>query len=187
MSSKFSYRSAVLGIKSNLNPNASEWVPLDMRPPTAPKHTYWDIPEVPEQEFFVYKDGNKLPNDHYPYYQRFIKLRENPIFQKKFKAFAENILCITECDVEKGLRMKLPGWGKPLPWKGQKKSFVWLYLTYEQDGFQYNIAYECDDIDVPSTGWFMQWFHKNECEGSCDYYGCHGNYKRPKYKKGMMA
>ncbi len=184
MSSKLSYRSVVLGINSNLNPNASEWVPLNMHPHTPPKHTYYDVPEVPEEEFIIDKDY-KYENHNYSYYQHFIKLRESSIFQKKFQVFAENILCVTNTDVKNGLRMTLPNWAS-LPWKGHKKSFVWLYLTYKQDGFTYDIAYECDNIEDPSTGWFMQWFHNKDCCGySCDYYGCHNNYIRPKPKKAM--
>ncbi len=179
MSSKISYRSALLvGVKPTLNPNAQEFVPEHIKNPPS---TYWDTPEKEEPEFHCYKD-EKYPNEFYQRYKTFQKLRSNSVFQKKFAIFAENILCIRNADAEKGLRFNQPYWGSYdyKDWKGQKKKYVGLHLEYMQDGFYYNIAYECDDLEDPGTGWFMQWFHEEECGGSCDYWGCHANYKSPK-------
>ncbi len=61
-------------------------------------------------------------------------------------------------------------------------------MMYRQDGITYNLVYEHDgDINDPRNGWFVQWFHKEECCGfSCDFFGCERNYKAPKnYKKNM--
>ncbi len=179
MSSKLSYRSALLvGVKPTLNLNAQEFVPEHIKnPPT----TFWDTPEKGEPEFYTWKD-KKYENPTYPRYKTFTELRSNPVFKKKFAIFAENILCITNVDTMQGLRFNPPYWGSDnyKDWKGQKKKYVGLHLEYKQDGIVYRIAYECDDLEDPGTGWFMQWFHKEDCGGSCDYYGCYHNYKAPK-------
>lgn len=178
--SKFSYRSALMtNVKLTLNPKAEEFVPEHIRNPPA---TFWDTEEQEEPEYYEYK-GEKFPNSEYPVYKAFNTLRDNPVFQKKFTIFAENMLCISNSDVLKGLRFAPFWWmsGDYSSIKGQKKKFIGFYLEYKQDDITYRIAYECDDIEDPRTGWFMQWFCKNDCCGfSCDYYGCYVNYKAPK-------
>ncbi len=177
-----SYRSILLrGVKSQLNPYAAEWKPSHIATPIQ-NITYWNTPETVQEEFCTY-NNEKLENPAYEHYTALLRLRTNPIFRKKFAVFAENMLCITNTDTEKGLRLALPWWNiKNYKQRGgQKKKYVGLYLEYKQDDFIWQIAYECDDIDDPTTGWFMQWFHREECCGfSCDYYGCHTNYKIPK-------
>lgn len=177
-----SYRSVLLGLKSDLNPFAAEWIPSSLKV-ASPSHTFWDKPEYVEPEFYTYKDHAPLINPSYKYYNTLLQLRTNPIFKKKFAIFAENMLCITDTDTEKGLRLDIPTWTAfdHTTWQGQKKKYVGFFLKYKQDDLTWSIAYECDDLEDPKTGWFMQWFHEDECCAySCDYYGCHHNYKMPK-------
>lgn len=110
------------------------------------------------------------------------RLKKSPTFQRKFATFAENILCVTETDTEKGCRIDLRAthyWYEghcDLP--GKKKKFIGFWFLYRQDDITYTCVYECDDIADPRTGWFYQWSHDDECCGySCDYFMCH--YKCP--------
>lgn len=184
---KMSYRSALMtNITHKLNAKAEEFVPEHIK---NPQPTFWNTEGQEEPEFFEHK-GEKFENPAHALYKKFVALRANPIFQKKFAIFAENMLCITNSDVIKGLRFAHPSWmgTNYTDKKGQKRKYVGFYLEYNQDDLMYRVAYECDDIDDPQTGWFMQWFCKDDCCGcSCDYYGCYSNYKTPKgYIKGPV-
>ncbi len=174
----FSYRSALM--KNVVESQTSEpAVPAIVVVSTT---RYWDTEETPQPEYVEF-NGEKYPNDMYEKYSQVATLRKDPIFQKKFKIFAENILCIANADVEKGLRLN-HSYSVNFatdPFKGQKKKFAGLYMYYRQDGITYNISYEFDNIKDSRTGWFLQWFHDDECCGfSCDYYGCYANYRRPR-------
>ena len=173
---KISYKTALTATLphtepvSNLNPNASEFKP----------HTYWDdcpsyITEQTPDEY-----SNQWQREQYDALQR---LKNSPTFQKKFATFAENALCITDTNTVKGCHANLE---PSMCWydenvgiqnKGKKMKNIGFWFIYRQDGFSYNVVYECDDINDPRTGWFYQWEHRKDCEGfSCDYFGCHSNY-----------
>jgi hypothetical protein len=93
MTSKISYKTALTAnIPFKLNPHAKEYVSLK------PNHTFWedasfkeDVPDA--------KHNNEWEKKQYAALQR---LKKSPTFQRKFATFAENILCVTDTDTEKG-------------------------------------------------------------------------------------
>jgi hypothetical protein len=153
---------------SKFNPNAAEYIPLK------PAHTFWDdCPDLKEEV----PDAGYSNEWEKKQYATLHHLKKSPTFQRKFATFAENILCVTETDTEKGCRIDLRNtqyWHKEycdLP--GKKKKFIGFWFLYRQNGFSYACVYECDDLADPRTGWFYQWEHDEDCCGfSCDYYGC---------------
>ncbi len=168
-----SYKNALTAnIPFQLNPYAKEFVPLK-------PHTFWEDctskEEVPDAEH-----SNQWEKKQYDALQR---LKKSPTFQRKFATFAENILCVTETDVEKGCRIDLRAtqyWHEKhntLP--GKKKGLIGFWFLYRQDGITYQVVYECDDIEDPRTGWFYQWDHNEACCGfSCDFFGCCYDYPK---------
>ena len=146
--------------------------------------TYWDDVEEKYRPSTVWTEP-----DYYPEIVTvFKKLVTNKLFQRKFAMFAENMLCLQNTDTVKGLKLHSPSYDSIYERKGQFKEKVGFFMMYRQDGITYNIVYEHDgDINDARNGWFVQWFHLDECCGySCDFFGCEGNYKPPKnYKKDM--
>lgn len=146
--------------------------------------TYWDDVEEKYRPSTVWTEP-----DYYPeIVTAFKKLVTNKLFQRKFAMFAENMLCLQNTDTVKGLKLRSPSYDSIYEQKGQFKEKVGFFMMYRQDGITYNIVYEHDgDINDARNGWFVQWFHLDECCGySCDFFGCEGNYKPPKnYKKDM--
>ncbi len=178
-----SYHDILVSSKA-LNPYAAEFVPASQNNVQAKSPRFWDgefdKPEVDEPEFHEY-NGKKYPNRVYHDYCLFKSLRDNPIFQSKFSTFAENTLCILNHDIKLGLRFAKEDTyslkERESPRTGYKKAHVQFYLYYKQDDITYKIAYECDDPNDPSTGWFLQWAHLDDCDGfSCDFWGCYSNY-----------
>jgi hypothetical protein len=154
-----------------LNPDAAEYIP------PKPAHTFWEDAALLKEEI-PNEYSNKWEHRQYAALQR---LKKSPTFQRKFATFAENVLCITGVDTEKGCRIDLyetrywPEEVCDLP--GKNKEYIGFWFMYRQDGFTYLVAYECDDLEDPCTGWFYQWEHKDDCCGwSCDYFQCHYNY-----------
>ncbi len=151
-----------------LNPYAAEY---------KPPHTFWeDCPFYKEEVPGEY--SNEWQKKQYAALQ---KLNKSPTFQRKFATFAENILCVTDVNTEKGCRIDLREtqyWHKEyndLP--GKKKKFIGFWFYYRQDDITYTCVYECDDLEDPRTGWFYQWEHKDDCCGfSCDFFQCYYNY-----------
>ena len=143
--------------------------------------TYWEKPEKPEPLTLQHYDHSCF-NPAYTSYHLLLKLRIHPTFRKLFADFAENILCITNTDTEKGLRLDSTLWNSIFMdgqvYNGQHKKYLPLFLVYKQDGMTWSIAYECDILEDPSTGMFNLWVHKDDCCGlSCSFYQCHMNYK----------
>lgn len=168
MSSKISYKTALT--TSNYTPP----------PPIPPKHTFWEDDTHYSLNFRGSRDKK--------HYDALEKLKMSPTFQRKFAIFAENILCITDTNTEKGCLadFSVPTYAvkkdinNNIP--GRKKAIVGLWFLYRQDGFTYGVVYECDDIDDPRTGWFYTWEHDSSCCGySCDYFLCQFRYP-PKRK-----
>lgn len=156
-----------------LNPLANQYIPLAHQKPV---HTFWEdckFLEVVPTEY-----SNEWEKKQYLALQ---KLKISSTFQQKFATFAENILCVTDTDTEKGCRIDLRAtqyWhDKHNNIAGKKKCVIGFWFMYRQDGITYNVVYECDDLDDPCSGLFHQWNHDKDCCGySCDYYGCHYAY-----------
>jgi hypothetical protein len=173
--SKISYKSALVGanapakIMSNLEPSASEFKP----------RTFWE-----ESHYLKEQIPDECSNQwEKAQYAALKRLQCDPTFQKKFSTFAENILCISATNTELGCRINLEpsmNWNDETSRfgsKGKKMKNIGFWFIYRQDGFSYNVVYECDDIDDPRTGWFYQWEHDEDCGGfSCDYFCCHYKY-----------
>ena len=176
-----SYKSALIRnipkTEFKLNPYAVEYIPQK------PAHTFWeDCPLYKEAVPGEY--SNEWEHKHYAALYR---LKKSPTFQRKFATFAENILCVTETDTEKGCRIDLRAtqyWGQGSDERGKKKKRIGFWFYYRQDGFTYKVVYECDDLEDPRTGWFYQWDHDDACCGySCDFFGCYYAYPAKKRKQ----
>ncbi len=169
MASKISYKVALIGAEPAVVAEKS-----DVLKPSV--HTFWEDCSFPERG--PTEDSNTWEKEQYAALQR---LKKSPTFQRKFAMFAENILCVTETDTEKGCRIDLRAtqyWSKST-YSGKKKATIGFWFLYRQDGFTYTVVYECDDLKDPRSGWFYQWEHDEDCCGfSCDYFGC--PYKYPK-------
>ena len=175
-----SYKSALIRnipkTEFKLNPYAVEYIPQK------PAHIFWeDCPLYKEAVPDEY--SNEWEKKQYAALQR---LKKSPTFQHKFATFAENILCVTETDTEKGCRIDLRAtqyWGQGSDERGKKKKRIGFWFYYRQDGFTYKVVYECDDLEDPRTGWFYQWDHDDACCGfSCDFFGCYYAYPAKKRK-----
>ena len=160
-----------------LNPKAPAYVPCGAYShttayPQTTSHTFWETAEEPPNE-----ESSLCEIQHY---EALTKLKMSRVFKKRFAAFAENTLCLTGTDTEKGCQINpdaargtFDGYQTH---EGKKKSNIGFWFIYRQDGISYNVVYECDNIDDPA-GWFFQWDHNEECSGlSCDWWGCHINY-----------
>lgn len=171
-----SYKSALIHnipkTEFKLNPYAVEYIPQK------PVHTFWE-----EEDCKYFKE--EIPGEYHSewahkHYNALQKLKKSPTFQRKFATFAENILCVTDTNTEKGCRIDLRAtqyWGQGSDERGKKKKLIGFWFYYRQDGFTYKVVYECDDLEDPRTGWFYQWDHDDACCGySCDYFGCYYSY-----------
>lgn len=171
MATKMSYKTALIGTRpaegqlcSKLNPFAPPYI----------HHTFWEeednkyLKEVIPDKYFSEWEHKQ--------YNALQKLKKSPTFQRKFATFAENILCVTDTNTEKGCRIDLRAtqyWGQGSDERGKKKKLIGFWFLYRQDGITYSVVYECDDLEDPRTGWFFQWDHDDACCGySCDFFGC---------------
>jgi hypothetical protein len=170
MASKISYKVALMGAEPAVVTEKS-----DVPKPSA-GHTFWEDCSFPER--VPTEDSNMWEKEQYAALQH---LKKSPTFQRKFAMFAENILCVTETDTEKGCRIDLRAtqyWSKST-YSGKKKAIIGFWFLYRQDGFTYTVVYECDNLKDPRSGWFYQWEHDEDCCGfSCDYFGCPYNYPK---------
>lgn len=153
-----------------LNPSAAEYIP------SKPAHTFWEDCALLKEEV-TDEYSNEWQKKHYTALHQ---LKKSPTFQQKFATFAENILCVTETNTEKGCRINLRAskyWSQGSDAHGKKKRLIGFWFYYRQDGFTYRVVYECDDLADPRTGWFYQWQHDDNCNGySCDHFRCYYKY-----------
>ena len=179
-----SYKSALIRnipkTEFKLNPYAVEYIPQK------PAHTFWD-----DEDAIKYLEKEVIPGKYHSewehkQYNALQKLKKSPTFQRKFATFAENILCVTDTNTEKGCRIDLRAtlyWGQGSDERGKKKKLIGFWFLYRQDGFTYKVVYECDDLEDPRTGWFFQWDHDDDCCGfSCDFFGCCYKYPCKRHK-----
>ena len=161
-------------MSSTLNPYATMYVPYVAATQPNRSHTFWETAEFPPNE-----ESSLCEIQHY---EALSKLKMLYVFKRKFAVFAEKCLYLSGTDTEKGCQMNpdaargtFDGYQTH---EGKKKSNIGFWFIYRQDGISYNIVYECDNINDPTTGWFFQWEHDEECCGfSCDWWGCHVKYQ----------
>ena len=118
-------------------------------------------------------------------YQMFDILKNSAIFINTFCAFADNILCVKVTDAEKRIHINeemaeaITNEAYHIPGKVKKYVGCWFTFIHDDSGAEFNIVYECDDINDPATGMFFQTEHVNDCRGrSCSWQGCDYNYHR---------